>query len=117
MPGDVESEGESNINLRNNPELRWSFIRKVYSIIIFQLLLIITVVSVVLFVQPVANFFNSKQSTLLNIFLIFVPFIGLGSIDCNYYLQKYPLNYFLLLIFGVSSALPVGLSCVFAGGN
>ncbi|KAK2398567.1 protein LIFEGUARD [Trifolium repens] len=81
MSRNVES-GESNLNQMKmvhdeNPELRWSFIQKVYSIITFQLLLTIPVISVVLFVHPVTNFFNSKQGTVLYIVLIFVPLIGI----------------------------------------
>jgi hypothetical protein len=133
-----------------NPQLRWFFIRKIYSIITFQLLLTIPVISVVLFVRPVAHFFDSKlQGTGVYIVLIFVPLIGTCFI--LFYLHhnfifwvdsfivfflfylfvliclilfaaisfhgKYPHNYFLLLFINVSSALPIGLTCVFIGGN
>jgi FtsH-binding integral membrane protein len=61
-----------------NPQLRWSFIRKVYSIITFQLLLTIAVASVVVFVPPIAHFFvSSTQGLVLYIVLIFVPFISM----------------------------------------
>jgi FtsH-binding integral membrane protein len=61
-----------------NPQLRWSFIRKVYSIITFQLLLTIVVASVVVFVPPIAHFFvSSTQGLILYIVLIFVPFISM----------------------------------------
>jgi FtsH-binding integral membrane protein len=61
-----------------NPQLRWSFIRKVYSIITFQLLLTIAVASVVVFVPPIAHFFvSSTQGLILYIVLIFVPFISM----------------------------------------
>ncbi|WJX78895.1 Protein LIFEGUARD 4 [Trifolium repens] len=99
-----------------NPQLRWSFIRKVYSIITFQLLLTIAVASVVVFVPPIAHFFvSSTQGLVLYIVLIFVPFITLCPL--YYYHQKHPLNYFLLLIFTVSMAFPVGLTCAFVSGK
>lgn len=99
-----------------NPQLRWSFIRKVYSIITFQLLLTIVVASVVVFVPPIAHFFvSSTQGLVLYIVLIFVPFITLCPL--YYYHQKHPLNYFLLLIFTVSMAFPVGLTCAFVSGK
>ncbi|WJX84285.1 Protein LIFEGUARD 4 [Trifolium repens] len=99
-----------------SPQLRWSFIRKVYSIITFQLLLTIVVASVVVFVPPIAHFFvSSTQGLVLYIVLIFVPFITLCPL--YYYHQKHPLNYFLLLIFTVSMAFPVGLTCAFVSGK
>ncbi|MCH83294.1 BI1-like protein [Trifolium medium] len=114
---DVES-GERSLDpimMYENPELRWSFVRKVYSIVTFQLLLTIAAVSVVLFVRPVANFFNSTQGIILYEVLFFVPLITLCPL--LYYHQKHPLNYFLLLIFNIFLALPVGLTCDFAGGE
>jgi hypothetical protein len=45
-----------------NSELRWSFILKIYSIIIFQLLLTVAVVYVVLFVPPPVA--NEKRSAM-----------------------------------------------------
>ncbi|KAK2363728.1 protein LIFEGUARD [Trifolium repens] len=99
-----------------SPQLRWSFIRKVYSIITFQLLLTIVVASVVVFVPPIAHFFvSSTQGLVLYIVLIFVPFITLCPL--YYYHQKHPLNYFLLLIFTVSMAFPVGLTCAYVSGK
>lgn len=131
-----------------NPRLRWSFIRKVYSIVTFQLLLTIAVASVVVFVRPVAHFFvGSTQGLVLYIVIIFVPFISacsllvslsLVNIFClivffitllfrginfaalcplYYYHQKHPLNYFLLLIFTVTLAFVVGLTCAFVSGK
>lgn len=58
-----------------NPQLRWSFIRKVYAIVTAQLLLTIAVASVVVFVRPVAYFFlTSTQGLILYLLLIIVPF-------------------------------------------
>ena len=60
-----------------NPELRWSFIRKVYSIISLQLLATIAVASVVVSVRPISLFFVSTPGGLaLYIILIITPFIG-----------------------------------------
>ncbi|KAK2452565.1 hypothetical protein P8452_00290 [Trifolium repens] len=112
MSTNLES-GENSLMVHDeNPQLRWFFIRKIYSIITFQLLLTIPVISVVLFVRPVAHFFDSKlQGTGVYIVLIFVPLIAIS------FHGKYPHNYFLLLFINVSSALPIGLTCVFIGGK
>ncbi|KEH23825.1 hypothetical protein MtrunA17_Chr7g0260311 [Medicago truncatula] len=114
---DVES-GERTLypTMLESPELRWSFIRKVYSIITFQLLLTVAVASVVVFVPPIPRFFVSTTPGLvLYIVLIFIPLITLCPL--YYYHNKHPLNYFLLLIFTVTMAFPVGLSCAFVSGK
>lgn len=61
-----------------SPELRWAFIRKVYSILAIQMLLTVAVASIVVFVRPVANFFVSSPGGFgLYIFLLILPFIGM----------------------------------------
>lgn len=60
-----------------SPQLRWAFVRKVYTILSIQMLLTIAVASVVVFVRPVALFFVSTPAGFgLYIFLIILPFIG-----------------------------------------
>lgn len=60
------------------PELRWSFIRKVYSIVTIQLFATIAVAATVVSVRPVAEFFVSSGAGLaLYIVLIITPFIGM----------------------------------------
>ncbi|KAK2452563.1 Bax inhibitor-1 family protein [Trifolium repens] len=121
MSGELDMEiGESSLHQikkvqDENSELRWSFIWKVYSIITFQLLLTIAVSFVIHFVRPVANFLDSTQGTILYIVILFVPLITLCPL--LYYHQRHPLNYFLLLIFNVSLALAVGLTCDFVSDS
>nr|CAN81203.1 hypothetical protein VITISV_035442 [Vitis vinifera] len=71
-----------------NPQLRWAFIRKIYSIVAVQLLLTIAVAAVVV--------------TLL--------------CPLYYYHQRHPVNYLLLGVFTVSLAFVVGLTCAFTSG-
>ncbi|KAJ9188089.1 hypothetical protein P3X46_003482 [Hevea brasiliensis] len=98
------------------PELRWAFIRKVYSILSFQLLATIAVASVVVSVHPIANFFVSTGAGLaLYIVLIIMPFIVLCPL--YYYHQKHPVNYLLLGIFTISLSFAVGLTCAFTSGK
>ncbi|KAG4928077.1 hypothetical protein JHK84_053639 [Glycine max] len=83
MKRDVESGGDGNANPRplypamlENPQLRWAFIRKVYTILTIQLLLTIAVASVVVFVRPIALFFVSSPGGLaLYIVLLIAPLI------------------------------------------
>ncbi|CAA2981918.1 BI1 [Olea europaea subsp. europaea] len=99
-----------------SPELRWSFIRKIYSIISIQLLLTIAVAAVVVSVRPVSVFFTTTGAGLaLYIVLIISPFIVLCPL--YYYYQKHPMNYFLLGLFTVFLAFVVGLTCAFTSGK
>ncbi|KAF3651286.1 BI1-like protein [Capsicum baccatum] len=99
-----------------NPQLRWAFIRKVYSILTIQLLLTIAVASVVVTVHPIAHFFVSTGGGLaLYILLIITPFITLCPL--YYYHQRHPVNYLLLGLFTVTLAFAVGLTCAFTSGK
>ncbi|WJX15794.1 hypothetical protein P8452_05895 [Trifolium repens] len=101
-------KGVDSMNMMHeNPELRWSFIRKVYSIITLQLLLTIAVVSVVVFVPAVTNFVNNYVP---NYVLCIVTMFALLLVE-YYHQKKHLLSYFLLLIFTVSVALLVGSLC------
>ncbi|KAB5557477.1 hypothetical protein DKX38_008386 [Salix brachista] len=60
-----------------NPQLRWAFIRKVYSILSFQLLLTIAVAAVVVSFRPIAVFFSTTGAGLgVYILLILMPFFS-----------------------------------------
>ncbi|KAJ8899427.1 hypothetical protein K2173_018401 [Erythroxylum novogranatense] len=99
-----------------SPELRWAFIRKIYSILTLQLLTTIAVAAVVVYVRPIAVFFVSTGAGLaLYIVLILMPFIVLCPL--YFYHQKHPVNYLLLGIFTVSLAFAVGLTCAFTKGK
>ncbi|KAK7396389.1 hypothetical protein VNO78_17363 [Psophocarpus tetragonolobus] len=99
-----------------NPEMRWAFIRKVYTILTIQLVLTVAVGCVVVFVRPISHFFVSTSSGLvLYIVLIFVPFITLCPL--YYYHRKHPLNFILLFIFTLTLAFALGLTCAFTHGR
>lgn len=99
-----------------SPQLRWAFIRKVYSILAFQLLATIAVGAVVVYVHPIAHFFTSTPGGLaLYIVLFIVPFVVLCPL--YYYHQRHPVNYLLLGIFTISLAFVVGLTCAFTSGK
>lgn len=99
-----------------SPELRWSFIRKIYSIITLQLLLTIAVAAVVVTYRPIAVFFTTTNAGLaLFIVLIIMPFIVLCPL--YYYHQRHPVNYLLLTVFTVSLAFVIGLTCAFTSGK
>ncbi|KAK8444162.1 hypothetical protein SEVIR_9G094000v4 [Setaria viridis] len=99
-----------------DPRLRWSFIRKVYSILSIQMLLTVAVAAVVVYVRPVALFFVSTPGGFgLYIFLIILPFIVLCPL--YYYYQHHPVNLLLLGLFTVAISFAVGLTCAFTKGQ
>lgn len=64
-------------SMQESPELRWAFIRKVYSILTVQLLATIAFAALVVAVHPIATFFNNTSSGLaIYIVIIIIPFIG-----------------------------------------
>lgn len=86
-----------------SPELRWSFIRKVYSILSVQLLLTVAVAAVIVSVHPIARFFATTTAGLaVYIVIIILPLIGM------FYpiLFIYPVFMFFVII--PSSSCPVG---------
>lgn len=75
---DVESGNNRQLypSMLESPELRWSFIRKVYSIVAIQLLLTIAVGAVVVSVHQISHFMVSTRGGLaVYIVLIITPFI------------------------------------------
>ncbi|KAK6135028.1 hypothetical protein DH2020_031206 [Rehmannia glutinosa] len=93
-----------------SPELRWSFIRKIYTIVSIQLLLTIAVAALVFTVHPISHFFTATRAGwALYIVLVITPFIVLCPLYSYY--QKHPWNYVLLGLFTVSLAFAVGLTC------
>ncbi|PWA96728.1 bax inhibitor-1 family protein [Artemisia annua] len=99
-----------------SPELRWSFIRKIYSIVAVQLLLTVAVGAFVVSYHPVVRFLTTTGAGLaVYIILIITPFITLCPL--YYYHQRHPVNYVLLAIFTASLAFAIGLTCAFTSGK
>ncbi|XP_028759885.1 BI1-like protein [Neltuma alba] len=94
-------------------QLRWGFIRKVYGILSFQLLLTTVVSFVTVFYTPVNDLLRGNSGLLL--FVIFLPFIFL--LPLLKYQQKHPHNYILLGLFTVSISLTVGITCANTSGK
>lgn len=93
--GDVESAGGMPSPLYptmlESPQLRWAFIRKIYSILAVQLLLTVAVASVVVFVRPIPHFFVSSGAGLgIYICLIILPLIGTLYIVENISTPSFP---------------------------
>ena len=70
--GDVEVgyNGALYPNMNESPQLRWAFIRKVYTIITFQILLTVGVAALVVFVRPIPEFLLSQTPAAWAVFII-----------------------------------------------
>lgn len=115
--GDLESGAQPLYPMMlEAPELRWAFIRKIYTILTIQLLMTVAVAAVVVTVRPISTFFVSTNVGFgLYIALIFLPFIFLFLL--HRYYQKHPVNLILLGLFTVGISFAVGLSCAFTSGK
>jgi hypothetical protein len=68
-----------------------------------------------IFINIIFNFFCTRFIIFFLFYLfVLICLILFAAISFH---GKYPHNYFLLLLINVSSALPIGLTCVFIGGN
>lgn len=80
MPFSIEKTGDLESGtgtIGDSPEHQWSFIRKVYSILAFQLLLTVAVATAVFMYHPIATFLTtSVGGRACFILLLLVPFIG-----------------------------------------
>lgn len=117
--GDVEVGGDRRLlypTMTESPELRWAFVRKIYSILSIQMLLTIAVSAAVISVKPISEFFVSSSGGLgLYIFLIILPFLVMCPL--YHYYQHHPINLILLGLFTVSISFSVGLTCAFTEGK
>ncbi|GMN48851.1 hypothetical protein TIFTF001_018032 [Ficus carica] len=76
---DVEEEARPLYPMMlESPELRWSFIRKIYPIICIQLFATITVAATVISIPPIAHFFaNTSAGLALYVFLVITTFVSI----------------------------------------
>ncbi|KAL1290463.1 hypothetical protein HN51_064882 [Arachis hypogaea] len=94
-------------------QLRWGFIRKVYGILSFQIVLTTLVSLLTVLYSPLNDLL--RGNSLLLLIVVFLPFIFL--IPLLRYQQKHPHNYILLGLFTVSISLTVGISCANTEGK
>ncbi|KMZ55966.1 putative Transmembrane BAX inhibitor motif-containing protein [Zostera marina] len=116
---DLEYGGRAGLlypTMEESPELRWSFIRKIYSILTIQLILTAIVATIVVTVKPITVFFNTTTSGhVLYIVLIIFPIIVLCPLFA--YRNRHPVNYILLAFFTVGISFMVGIPCAFTSGK
>ncbi|KAL0371269.1 UNVERIFIED_CONTAM: protein LIFEGUARD 2 [Sesamum angustifolium] len=102
--------------MQESPELRWAFIRKIYSILTVQLLVTIAFAALVVAVHPVATFFAAtRMGRAVYVVIVLIPIIVLCPLYCCK--NKHPLNFVLLGIFTLCYGLAFGVVCAFFSGS
>ncbi|KAJ1701228.1 hypothetical protein LUZ63_001007 [Rhynchospora breviuscula] len=117
--GDIEmgTGGRLYPNMMENPQLRWAFIRKVYSILTFQLLVTVLVAAVFNFVPVIQNFFRTNAKAALGV-MIGAFILEMIILFAMYFLKdRHPLNIFLLLLFTISTSICIGIVCIYSSGK
>lgn len=68
-------------SMQDSPDLRWPFIRKVYSILTIQLLVTFGFVALVIAVQPVATFFKGPAGLAVYIVAFMLAIVGMENME------------------------------------
>ena len=113
--GDIEAGNPQSLypSMIESPELRWGFIRKVYTIVSIQLLFTAGFASLFVFFPPAKNFvlYNDYRFiVLIASFICTLILLFVLSICYN----KHPLNLFLLGLYTLGMSVTVGFVCAFA---
>ncbi|XP_010440403.1 PREDICTED: BI1-like protein [Camelina sativa] len=103
-------------DMKESTELRWAFIRKVYTILSLQLLLTVGVSAVFFFVRPIPVFITETTPGLVVFFVILLlPLFLLWPLLA--FEKKHPINCIVLTIFTLSISFAVGICCSLSKGR
>ncbi|KAJ0092306.1 hypothetical protein Patl1_25308 [Pistacia atlantica] len=130
VKGDIENGNQKHVypGMMESPQIRWAFIRKVYAILSVQFLLTVVVAAVVVFVEPIPNFFAKSGTPGLAVYIVILilPFLRklfnfvedlLVLCPLYVYHKHHPWNFILLMLFTINISFAVGLSCAFTEGK
>ncbi|CAA0814179.1 Bax inhibitor-1 family protein [Striga hermonthica] len=114
---DVEmgNNGQLYPGMSENPQMRWAFIRKVYSILCIQFLLTFGVAMAMFLIQPVRTFMRTPPGIIVFVAILIVTFILCMMMHC--FSQKHPWNIILLFLFTLAMACLVGASSTLRKGE
>ncbi|KAL7124017.1 hypothetical protein ABFS83_14G020000 [Erythranthe nasuta] len=101
--------------MMENPQMRWGFIRKVYSILCVQLLLTFGVAIAMVLTHPVREFMRSPRGFFVLLPIMIVTFILCMMMSC--FSKRHPWNYVFLLLFTIAIACLVGAVCAQSKGQ
>ncbi|KAG9144398.1 hypothetical protein Leryth_017529 [Lithospermum erythrorhizon] len=102
-------------NMIENPQLRWGFIRKVYSIIAIQVLITIGVSAFMFFSPPIKGFIRTWPGigTIMAVFI----FTLIISCTMTCWGRRHPWNYIMMFIFTAGMAFLIGCICAYKKGE
>ncbi|KAL3828761.1 hypothetical protein ACJIZ3_017563 [Penstemon smallii] len=114
---DIETGNNGKLypGMMENPQMRWGFIRKVYSILCVQLLLTFGVAIAMFLIHPVREFMHTNNGLYAMIALILLTFIL--CILMHVFSKRHPWNYLLLFLFTIAMALMIGAVCTQRKGH
>ncbi|XP_059317978.1 protein LIFEGUARD 4-like [Lycium ferocissimum] len=98
-----------------DPQMRWAFIRKVYSIICVQLFVTAVIATAMFFTPAVKVYMRTIMGKVTIIVLLVIAFI-LVFLMAKYG-KKHPWNYVLMFVFTLCLACVVGVACAFKSGE
>ncbi|CAH8316658.1 unnamed protein product [Eruca vesicaria subsp. sativa] len=102
--------------MTESPELRWAFIRKVYTVLTLQLMVTVGVSLVVFFVDEISVFITTTTPGLVVFFVsLLLPLLMLWPLIV--FAKKHPINLIILMLFTLSISFAVGLCCSFSKGR
>ncbi|KAK7269781.1 hypothetical protein RIF29_22517 [Crotalaria pallida] len=113
--GQGKDEGNSNglyPYMIESPELRWGFIRKVYTIIAMQLLFTAGFASFFMFFPPAREFAKHNPYRFFVLFGSLIVTIIILFVLSKFY-NKHPVNLLLLGLYTLGMSVTVGFACVF----
>ncbi|KAJ4827527.1 hypothetical protein Tsubulata_028043 [Turnera subulata] len=108
---DIEAGGACPFLVVNEPpEIRWAFIRKVYTILSMQLLLTVFVAAFVVFNPSIYEFMRKTTAGFVIYLVSFILTLTVFGVLSELH-KRHPINFVLLAFFTVGIAFFVGLTC------
>ncbi|EOA19003.1 hypothetical protein CARUB_v10007653mg [Capsella rubella] len=102
--------------MKESSELRWAFIRKVYSILSLQMILTVGVSAVFFFVRPIPEFIiETTPGHVVFFAILLLPLLLLWPLLA--FEKKHPINCIVLSIFTLSISFSVGICCSLSKGR
>uniref|UniRef100_M1A7R0 Transmembrane BAX inhibitor motif-containing protein 4 n=1 Tax=Solanum tuberosum TaxID=4113 RepID=M1A7R0_SOLTU len=119
---DIESGNKGGVNggqiypgQMEDPQMRWAFIRKVYSIVCTQLFFTAVIATVMFFTPAVKHYMRTILGRVTVIVLLVIAFILIFLM--GRYGKKHPWNYLLMGVFTLCLACVVGAACALRAGE
>ncbi|XP_010326728.2 protein LIFEGUARD 4-like [Solanum lycopersicum] len=119
---DIESGNKGGVNggqiypgQMDDPQMRWAFIRKVYSIVCTQLFFTTIIATAMFFTPAVKHYMRTILGKVTIIVLVIIAFILIFLM--GRYGKKHPWNYLLMGIFTLCLACVVGAACALRAGE